>query len=161
MRNTLLFVHIVAVVVAFGPTYTFPTIAALARKNPKHAPFAAQVTEVISHRYTLPFVLIAGAAGVGLIMVGDYDLFATRWLLSSIVLYIAAIAFSLLYQQPNTRKMVELTARLAEAGPPPEGAPPGPPPELVALGKKLQMGGMILGIASIIMFLLMVFKPAV
>ena len=154
-----LLVHIMSTVVAFGPTYTFPAIAALARKNPRHAPFAAQLTHLIETRYAWPFVVLAGVSGVILILDADIPMFEVPWLYISVIIYVLAVAFSAIVQTPNSRKMVRLTAQLAEAGPPPEGAPAGPPPELAALGKKLQMGGIALSIASLAVFFLMIWQP--
>lgn len=154
-----LFVHIVACVIAFGPTYTFPAIASMAQKQPRHSAFAAQLTELIEIRYTLPFALIAGASGVALILDASIPLFEIPWLYISVIIYVVAVAYSVLVQTPNTKKMVELAGKAAEAGPPPEGAAGGPPPEIAALGKKLQVGGMILGIATLVVFGLMIFQP--
>jgi len=153
-----LFVHIVATVVAFGPTYTFPAIAALARKNPKHAPFAAEITDLIEVRYVWPFVVLAGISGVAMIVVGDIPTFDIPWLYISIIIYAVAVVFSALVQTPNSRKMVRLAVQAAEAQQT-EGAPTGPPPELEALGKKLQLGGMFLAVSSLIVFYLMIIQP--
>lgn len=159
MRNFWLFVHITSMMLAFGPTYAFPMISAMARKNPKHAPFASAVGEMISLRMTWPFALLTGLSGVFLIFASDWPFFETTWLTTGVGIYVAALIFSATYQTPNARKMAALGRKMAEAGPPPEGAPAGPPPEVVALGKKLQMGGTILGIATLVIIYLMVFKP--
>lgn len=154
-----LFVHIMSTVIAFGPTYTLPAIAALARKGPRYGAFAAEVAELIEMRYAWPFVLVAGVSGTALILDADIPWLDIPWLWISIVIYVVAIVFSLLVQTPNTKKMVELTARLADAGEPPAGAPVGPPPELAALGKKLQFGGIALSVASLAVFYLMIVQP--
>lgn len=154
-----LFVHIMSTVLAFGPTYTLPAIAALARKGPRYGAFAAEVAELIEMRYAWPFVLLAGISGVALIVVADIPWLDIPWLWISIVVYVLAMAFSLFVQTPNTKQMVQLTARLAETGEPPADAPAGPPPELAALGKKLQLGGIGLSVASLAVFYLMIVQP--
>lgn len=59
--------HTIAAVVAFGPTFTFPLIAAMARKSPEHAAFAAEVSERISQRFTIPFALTLPVTGTAMI----------------------------------------------------------------------------------------------
>jgi hypothetical protein len=152
-------IHILSIMGGFGPSFTFPLITGMARKDPKNVPFATQVISMVSYRFTIPLGLLAGAAGVGMMVTGPVHLFDNTWLEIAIVIYVAAVTFSITYQAPNTKKMVELTSKMASAGPPPEGAPPGPPPVVAALGKKLQLGGMILSLAILVIAILMVFKP--
>lgn len=155
-----LFIHVFSVILAFGPTYAFPLTAGLAKKDPKHAPFASLVNETISMKLTWPFSILTGLSGIALIFAANFDFFETRWLISGVVLYLAGVTFSALVQTPRAKKMVELTSKMAAAGPPPEGAPPGPPPEIAALGKQLQMGGMFLGILIFVIVIIMVTKPS-
>jgi len=78
-----------------------------------------------------------------------------RWLILGIVLYAIAIVFAFTQQAPNSAKMLELANT-----PPPAGVvPAGPPPEIVALGKKLARGGQFLTIMIVIIVILMVTKP--
>ena len=152
-------IHILSIMGAFGPSFTFPMIAAMVRKDPKYAPFASLVTSRISYRYTIPLALVAGAAGVGMLFTGHIRLFDNTWLWVATLIYIGAIVFSLTVQGPNSKKMVELTSKMASAGPPPESAPTGPPPAILALSKRLQMGGMALSLAVVVIVILMILKP--
>jgi len=158
-----LFLHVFSVIVAYGPTYAFPLTVGLARKDPKHVPFAAKVNETISMKMTWPFSILAGLTGIAMILterdVYFDSFFETRWLVSGVALYVIGVTFSATVQTPRAKKMMELTSKMAAAGPPPEGAPAGPPPEMVALGKKLQMGGMFLGVLVLVIVILMVTKP--
>ncbi len=157
--SVFLFVHVMGAIVAFGPTYIFPLIAAASRRDPQHAHFGAGVSELISKRVVFPFALLQGVTGVILILLVGFDLTASssRWLISGIVLYLIAILISIFVMQPSAERMVELTA----SPPPmsPEGRPM-PSPELLATGRRLQLGGTVNGILVAIVVLLMVTKPS-
>ena len=77
----------------------------------------------------------------------------SAWLLVAIVIYIGAVLYSVFVQRPATLKLVELTS-----SPPPQGAT-GPSPELMATLAKIRRGGMILGLAVVLIVFLMVVKP--
>jgi hypothetical protein len=152
-----LILHILAVIVAFGPTFAFGLIAALSQKQPQHAAFGTEVMETIEKRLTIPLAVLVPLFGTALIYTGHVDLWKSEWLLIAIVLYATAFFFALLVQTPNTTKM--LHALRSVSGPPPGGSPAGPPPQIVAMGKKLQMGGILLALLIISVLVLMVWKP--
>ena len=153
-----LILHILAAIVAFGPTVTFPIIAARARKDPQHGAFGAALIEFIQKRVTLPVALVIPVTGVGLIYSapGQINLWKSEWLVISIVLFAFAYVFSLFVQMPSAGRLLRLL-RSMPPGPPPEGA--GPPPEVAGLGKKLQMGGQLLSLLVVAILVLMIWKP--
>src|SRR5439155_7682503 len=126
-----LFLHVMGAIVAFGPSFAFPLIGAASAREPQHAHFGAEISEVITKRIVLPLAVVQGITGVLLIVALGLDLLNTRWLLVSIVLYLIAIGYSYFVQLPTGGRMVELTA-MAGGGPPGAGGPPpgagGPPP---------------------------------
>ncbi len=154
MFQLLLFLHVMGAIIVFGPSFAFPLIAAQARKAPQHGHFAAIVTDVIERKVIIPGAIVQGITGVGLIIVTGVSLGspATRWLDIAIVLYVIAVLFAVFVQKPAAERMVELTRT-------PPG-PEGPSPELLANGKKLQRGGMLLGLLVVVIVALMVVKPA-
>ena len=153
MLPLLLFLHVLGAIVVFGPSFAFPLIAGQARKHPQHSHFAALVTDIIERRIIIPGAIVQGITGVLLIIVLGADLTspAYRWLIPAIVLYLIAVGFAVAVQAPAVEKMVELTKT-------PPG-PEGPSAELVATGKKLQRGGMILALLIVSIVFLMVVKP--
>lgn len=152
-----LIVHILGVIIAFGPDFAFPFMAALVEKHPQAALYASEAMDLITRRLTLPLAVVIPLAGTGLIYTAHVDLWHSEWLLISIVLYIAAFFFALLVQLRNGARMVHLL-RSMPPGPPPEGAT-GPPPEIAALAKKLQLGGMYLGLSIVVIAILMIWQP--
>lgn len=149
----ILFAHVLGAIVAFGPTFAFAMIGAMGGKEPQHANFGTRVSAHISERLVIPLAVVQGVTGVLLIILGGYDLLATGWLLVAIVLYVAAISYSLLIQKRHVARVIELTS-----SPPPPGAS-GPPPELLTQVKSVQRGGMILGTLIVLIVFLMVVKP--
>jgi uncharacterized membrane protein len=147
----LLFLHIMAAIVAFGPTFTFPLIMGLARNDPPHMAFAAKVIHTIASRVTKLAAIATGILGVLLILADKLSLKDNPWLLISLLIYAIALVFAIVVQNPNSEKMVTILSSVV----------PGeaPPPEVPELVKRLQMGGTMLGVSVIILVVLMVFKP--
>src|SRR5205085_957289 len=148
--------HILSVIVAFGPVFAFPLIAAQAQKDPVHGRFGAEIIDLIERRITLRVAGIVALFGIGLIFTAHVDFFSSPWILIAVALYIAAYAFAGFVQAKNSARMVELLKAMPP-GPPPPGTPP--PPEIVALGKKLQYGGMYLTLSIVSIVVLMVWRP--
>ena len=151
-----LILHVLAVIIAFGPTFAFGIIAALGQKEPQHAAFAAKVSHTIETRLTIPLAVLVPLFGTALIFSRHYDLWHSEWLLASIGLYTIAFAFAVLVQNRWSTRMLQLLSSLPP-GPPQEGA--APPAEVPALGRKLQMGGIFLSILLVAILVLMFWKP--
>ena len=148
-----LYLHVLGAIIAFGPVFSFPIIGAMAGKEPQHANFAARINDLITDQRVEPLAIFQGITGVALILVAGIDLFATRWLIAGIVLYLIALGFALFVQRPTGKLIVELSST-----PPPPGAS-GPPPALLAAVQKAQRGGMFLTVMIVLIVLLMVVKP--
>ena len=161
--NLWLYLHILAVIVAFGPSFTFGPISAMMRKNPQHAVFGAEIIEFIESKMTIPLAVLVPLFGTALIYTapGHIDLWKSEWLIIAIVLYTITFAFALFVQTKNITRMVRLLKSMPPpaSGPPSEGAPAGPPPEIAALGKKLQLGGIYLSVMVLTILVLMIWRP--
>ncbi len=151
----LLFLHVLAAVVAFGPTFAFATIGGLGGKEPQHANFATRVSQTIASRLVYPIGITLPITGAAMILVLGIDLSnrAYLWLDIAIILYVIAYGYSFFIQRPIVERIVAMTS-----APPPPGAT-GPPPELMPLVKQVQRGGMALGILLVVIVFLMVVKP--
>jgi hypothetical protein len=161
----LLFLHIGAAIVAFGPTFTFPLIGARGGREPQHGNFALRLNELIVTRMVLPFAATMPITGLGIVNVAGIDFFHAAWLDLAIVLYAAAVTLSVGVLLPNTRRLIELTTMppAAAGGPaaPPagDGRPAGPPPEFFARVRRSQLGGLLSGILIVAILALMVIRP--
>ena len=165
-----LFLHIGAAIIAFGPSFAFPIIGAMAGKEPMHGNFATRVNEALEDKLVLPFAISMPFTGVFLIWFGHINLLDRSgwWLDIAIVLYAIAITLAVAFQRPLIQRLVRLTAggpppgagAGGPAGEPAAGArPAGPPPEILATTKKIQRNGMILSVLVVVIVLLMVTRP--
>ena len=175
-----LFAHVLGAIIAFGPTFSFPIIGRLGSQERIHANFATRVSYALSHVQVLPFAILQGITGVGLVITGNIDVLRAPWLIVGIVLYGIALSYAIFVQTPTVRRVITLTtvgpgaggpagatpAGATPAGAMPGGAPPvgpgagGPPPELLRLVRRIQLGGLFLAALIVSIVFLMVVKPA-
>jgi uncharacterized membrane protein len=159
-----LLLHVVVAITAFGPVFAFPFVQRFAQRDPRNALVVAEILHGIQGRIVIPAAVAMPFLGLALIYLGHIDLWKSEWLLIAIALYVVAFFFSLLVQLRNSGKMVDLLARqpvradAAQATPPVPGAG-GPPPEVAAMGRRLQLGGMLLTVLILAIILLMVWRP--
>ena len=151
----LLFLHVLGAIVAFGPSFAFSFIGAMGGAEPQHANFATRVSQTIASRLVYPIGITLPITGALMIFVREMDLSdrAYLWLDIAIVLYVIAYGYSFFVQRKYVGRVIEISS-----SPPPPGAS-GPPPELLALVKRIQRGGMLLGVLLIAIVFLMVVKP--
>jgi uncharacterized membrane protein len=171
-----LFAHVLGAIIAFGPTFSFPIIGRLGAQERQHGNFATRLSLTLSRVQVVPFAILQGFTGLALIVTGNIDVTAKPWLLVSIVLYLVAIGYAILVQTPTVRRVIALTSGGPPSGASPgpgsapspgaEGAAPGgppaagPPPELMKLVRRVQLGGMLLMALVVSIVFLMVTKPA-
>jgi hypothetical protein len=156
----LLFLHVLAAIVAFGPTFAFSIIGAMGGAEPQHANFATRVSHRIGDILVEPFAISMFITGALMIWAADIPLLdrSTRWLQLAIVIYLAALALSLFVSRPNVLRIIALSG--GEGGAPPQDAPAGPPPpELMRAVSTVQRVGMILIVLLVAIVFLMVMKP--
>lgn len=148
----LLFLHVMGAILAFGPTFAYSIMGAMAGREPQHGNFSSRQVAAIGNRLVYPLAIFQGVTGVLLIWAASYDLTATTWLGISIVLYAIALIYALTVQRNALHRLIELTST-----PPAPGSPPSP--EIPATVKRIQQGGMLMGALIVIIVFLMVVKP--
>ncbi len=148
----LLFLHVMGAILAFGPTFAYSIMGSLAAKEPQHANFSSRQVAAIGNGLVYPLAIVQGITGLLLIFAGNFQT-QSLWLALGIVLYVIALVFALTVQRNALHHLIELTS-----APPPPGAT-GPSPEIVATVKKIQRGGMFLGLLIVVIVFLMVVKP--
>lgn len=167
-----LFAHVLGAIIAFGPTFSFPIIGRLGAQERIHGNFATRLSLALSRVQVVPFAVLQGITGIGLIVTGNIDVLRTPWLLIGILLYLIALNFALFIQTPTVKQVIALTT----GGPPSAAAPGtgspaaaprgpggpgagGPPPQLLRLIKRVQLGGLFLMALIVSIVFLMVVKP--
>ncbi|MEA2578650.1 MAG: putative integral rane protein [Chloroflexota bacterium] len=153
----LLFLHVLGAIVAFGPTFSFSLIGAMGGAEPQHANFATRVTHTLTDKRVLPIGFTLPITGLAMMAVVGINPFEQKfwWLSLAIVLYIITYSYGFFVQRKVVEQAIELTST-----PPPPGAS-GPPPQLMALVKRIQRGGIGMGILLVTIILLMVLKPQI
>lgn len=149
----MLFLHVMAAIIAFGPTFAFSIIGAMGGSEPQHANFGTRVSQRIGHILVEPFAISMFFTGALLIWSAEIPLFErdARWLLVAIVLYFVSLGLSFFVSQPNVRRIVTMSGGEAPAGP--------PPPEMLRAIGVVQRTGMALTLLLVIIVFLMVMKP--
>ena len=148
----LLFLHVLGAILAFGPTFAFSIMGAMAGREPQHANFSARQIAAIDSKLVYPLAIFQGITGLLLILSGKIDILSKVWLEIGIVLYAIALTYSLTVQRNALHHVIELTST-----PPAPGSPPSP--EIPATVKKIQRGGMFLGLMIVVIVFLMAVKP--
>jgi uncharacterized membrane protein len=155
--------HVLTAIAAFGPTFALPFISKFARRDPRNALVVSEILHGIEAKITLPAAVVMPFFGLALIYTSHIDLWKSEWLVASIILYTITFFFSLLVQNRNAVKMVDVLKSMPPPGmageAPPPGAPPGPPPAVAELAKRLQFGGVFLTVMLVSIIVLMVWRP--
>ena len=148
----LLFLHVMGAIIAFGPTFAYSIMGAMAGREPQHANFSARQVEAIGHKMVYPLAIFQGVTGVLLIIASGRNLVTEKWLGLAIILYAITLTYALTVQRMALHHLIELSST-----PPAPGSPPNP--EIPATVKKIQRGGMFLGLMVVVIVFLMVMKP--
>lgn len=148
----LLFLHAIGAILAFGPTFAYSIMGAMAGREPQHANFSARQIEAIGNKMVYPLAIFQGITGVLLIPAASIDVKAAPWLAIGIVLYAITLTYAFTVQRNALLHLIELSST-----PPAPGTPP--PPEIPATVKKVQRGGMLLGLLIVVIVFMMVVKP--
>ena len=115
--NVVLFVHIAAVVLAFGVTFSFPLVMSYARRSDeRHMAFYHRMQELIGSRLIGPLGMLVLLAGLYLAIEGPYE-FGDPWIGSTLLLLIIIMGIGGGFLGPRE-------SRLAEHGRPRPGGEP-------------------------------------
>jgi uncharacterized membrane protein len=149
-----LILHILSIIIAFGPTPVFGIIAAAIQKEPQYALFGVKINNAIESKLVLPAFTLAPLFGVLLIFSGHHDFWKSTWLLISVPVFAVAWSIGFFVNRPIGHKLKEkLEAMMAGT------AGPETMVELQALGKRAQMFGIILSVLFLVVLVLMIWKP--
>jgi uncharacterized membrane protein len=116
LYGVVLAVHIIAVVVAFGVTFTYPAFIPWARKHhPGAMPVIHEVTGRVGQRVISPAMVVVLLAGIYL--ASDADAWSESWVSVPFVILIVLGGLGGMFFSPNERKLGELAERdLANGG---------------------------------------------
>lgn len=149
-----LFIHVAAVVVALGVTFVYPFLQAFSEKNGVAATrFALRFGERLENIVVIPGAILLFIMGLLMIANGESGFKDDMpvWLTIGIVWFLAAFAVAVFVQRKNVKAGIKTL----------EGVPDDAalPPEYLAVSKRMQMVGGLLGLSVICITFLMVYQP--
>lgn len=158
MFRALLFIHILSAIIAFGPSFSIPIMAAWIQKNdPSGNEFLMKLSNVLGKRQITPFAILVGLSGVGLILTTDRPI-TQPWLLASLVLYVINVILGVFVQGPRGERMLRIAKGDIEGLNIPDDNV-----FLALMGevKKARMVGAFLLVSLLTILVLMIWKPGV
>lgn len=158
MFKALLFVHILSAVIAFGPIFSVPIMAAWIQKNdPAGNEFLMKMSSVLGNRQITPFALLVGLSGVGLIVTVDRPI-TQPWLLAAMIIYAINLSLGVFVQRPRGERMLRIAKGDLEGLNIPED---GAFLAFMSEVKKARMVGAFLLLGFLAILVLMIWKPGV
>lgn len=147
-----LFIHVLAVVLAFGPTYGFGFFVSSAEQSePRSVPAVLRGVLQIDRYLISPGLIVILLAGIYMLI--DADISAGEsWVTIGFIAIVVLFGMAHGFFRPNTRRALELAERDLGAGDTLSD-------EYVALSKKLENGGKVAGAIVAITIFFMVVQP--
>jgi Predicted integral membrane protein (DUF2269) len=146
-----LFIHILAVVLAFGPTFAYGLIFSVMPKYPRAAPAFFEAIRRVDRYLVDPGMAVVLLAGIYLMSEGNWDggeVFITIGFLAIVVLFGLQHAFF----RPQGQKARELAERDLEKG-------DSFSPEFEEISRRLGSVGPIAGLIVVVTIFFMTVKP--
>lgn len=146
-----LFIHILAVVVAFGPTFAYGIIFSVLPKHPRAAPALFDAIRKVDNYLVNPGMIVVLLAGIYLMAEGPWD-GSESWITVGFVAIIALLGLQHAFFRPQGRKAQALAERDLKAGDTFSA-------EFEAISRRLGTVGPIAGLIVVITTFFMVVKP--
>ncbi len=149
----VLFLHILAVLLAFGPTFGYAFLFSVAPKYPRAVPGILAGTEKIDRYLVTPGMIVLLAAGIYLLAASDgvWD-GGDAFVVVGFVAIIALFGLQHGFFRPQSRRARELAERDLQAG---EALSP----EFGALSERIGRVGSLAGLIVVITVFFMTYKP--
>ena len=154
--DVVLSLHIAAIVIAFGVTFTYPlTGIFVTREHPRFLPLLHAAQERIGRFIIAPAGTIALLAGVYL--ASDRDYMGKIWVIVPLIILIGLLALGGAFFGPSEKRAAELAGRdVAAAG------PDGPvilSPEYTAVAARIAKVGVLANVLILVAIFFMAAKP--
>lgn len=146
-----LFLHVVAVVLAFGPTFGYALFFSVVPQFPRATPAILAGVQKCDRYLVNPGMIVLLLAGIYLLVDGDWETneaFISVGFITIFVLFGLQHAFF----QPQTRKARELAERDLKAG-------DSLSDEFTALGERIGRVGGLAGLIVVVAIFFMTYKP--
>jgi hypothetical protein len=152
--NVVLAIHIAAVVVAFGVTFAYPVIFAVAAKHPEHLPFAYRAEKAVGQRIIGPGLVVIILAGA--YMASKIHVWGEVWVIVPLIIAIVLGAMGGMFFTPTEKALIEIADRDVGNA---QGGPVTMSAEHDRLARRLQMGGIVSAVLVLVAIFFMAAKP--
>jgi uncharacterized membrane protein len=147
-----LFIHVLAVVLTFGPTFGYGFFVAVAEgSSPRSVPTVLRGIQRIDRFLVSPGLIVILLGGIYMLIDGDISA-GESWVTVGLVAIVVLFGMAHGYFRPNTVRALELAERDLAAGDT-LGA------EYSEVAKKLETGGKLAGLIVAIAIFFMVVQP--
>jgi uncharacterized membrane protein len=146
-----LFLHILAVVVAFGPTFGYALFFSLAPTYPRATPAILAGIQKCDRYLVNPGMLVLLLAGIYLLADGPWDA-GDAFISIGFLAIIGLFGLQHGFFQPQTRKAKEMAERDLESGDELSA-------EFEAVGQRIGQVGTLAGIVVVVTIFFMAYKP--
>ncbi|HVC76571.1 MAG TPA: DUF2269 family protein [Candidatus Micrarchaeaceae archaeon] len=149
LLSAVLFIHILAAIVAVGFNVSYAVWIIRARRDPTHTAFALKGVKFIDDRIANPAYGVLLLTGLLMMLIGHYSI-TTLWIDIALILFVVLILVAAVVYTPALREQV----KLAEAGDTSSDA-------FARLGRRGQIAGQALAGIVLVILAMMVFKPTI
>lgn len=146
-----LFLHILAVVLAFGPTFAYGIIFSVMPDHPRSAPALFEAIRKTDRYLVDPGMIVVLLAGIYLMAEGNWD-GSEAFIAVGFVAILALFGLQHAFFRPQGRKAQELAERDLKAG-------DSFSPEFEEISRRLGTVGPIAGLIVVVTIFFMVVKP--
>lgn len=146
-----LFLHILAVVIAFGPTFGYGFFFSVVPQYPRATPALLAGIQKVDRYLVNPGMIVLLLAGIYLLAEGPWEA-SESWLSVGFLAIIVLFGLQHAFFQPQVRKARALAERDLKAGDELS-------PEFEALGRRIGQVGTLAGVIVVVAIFFMVAKP--
>lgn len=152
LYDVVLFVHVLAVVLAFGVMFAYPLLDAHVRRtNPGDLVALHRFQVFLTSRLITPAMVVVLTAGLYLVIDGPYG-FGDPWISATLTILIVVFGLSGAVLTPSERRLVELAQRDARSG-------GGPSADYERQARIYAIVGGLVGLLIVVAVFLMTVKP--
>jgi Predicted integral membrane protein (DUF2269) len=153
------FLHITAVVLGFGVTFSESVMFPVAMKtSARHLPYVHRLQLVLNQFFAMPAVVVIAASGIYQMEEGNWD-YGDFWVSATITILVIITLINLFFFIPTDRKLLPIIQQaIADAGDRELGLHD-LPPEYQRLGRAEGITGAVVGILVVAAIFFMTTKP--
>ena len=139
--------HVLAALVGFGVTYSYPVLQLLGeRGDRRNLPFALDAIATLSSRVAVPATAVVGVTGIYQLADGPYGL-GDAWATAGLILYLAVMVVAAGYLAPRYQRAADAARRDDEA-------------RYAEIIRGVNIVGTLAALAVLAIVVLMVLKPS-